>query len=119
MDWAAERFNLATSYVFARPEPVEDRLEQLSEWTFEGSYDLSDVWTARADWRYDFSQGRAARSGVGLGYRNECIDVSLSLSRRYASSTSVDTTTDFGFRVSLLGVGGRSTDAGKDRNCKG
>lgn len=119
IDWQAETFGLASSYVFAVPEPAEDRDARLSEWTFEGSYKVSPNWTASADWRYDFTSDRAARTGLGLDYRNECAEVSLSLSRRYASSTSVDPTTEFGFRVSLLGVGGSEADVAARRACRG
>ncbi len=119
VDWNTDRFGLATSYIWALPEPAEDRDERLSEWSFKGRYDLNDRWSASADWRYDFSADRGARAGVGLGYRTECVDVALSLSRRYATSTSVDPVTEFGFRVSLTGVGGRSGDHGSRRSCRG
>ena len=117
IDWQAERFSVSSSYIFARPEPAEGRTDRLSEWSFDGRYDVSDTWTAKTNWRYDFEADRATRAGIGLGYQNECVDVELSLSRRFATSTSIDPTTDFGFRVSLNGVGGRT---GPARNkCRG
>ncbi len=119
VDWQTDQFRLGTSYLYAEPEPSEERDDRLSEWSFDGAYDLNDSWTARADWRYDFNADRAARAGLGLGYQSECIDVSLSLSRRYATSTTVDPTTEFGFRVSLTGVGGRQTDSASRRRCRG
>lgn len=119
INWAADRFQLGSSFVFAIPEPAEGREDRLSEWSFDGSYDLNDRWTASADWRYDFTAGRAARTGIGLGYRSECIDLTLLLSRRYATSTSVNPTTDFGFRVSLLGISGKASDAPRTRTCSG
>jgi LPS-assembly protein len=119
LDWRNDRLRLGSNYIVAVPEPSEDRNARLEEWSFDGSYDLTDRWTARADWRYDFGAERAARTGIGLGYRTECVDVSLSLSRRYATSTSVDPTTAFGFNVSLTGVGGRETDRSLRRKCRG
>lgn len=119
LDWRTDDFRVGSSFLFAAPEPAEGRDDRLSEWSFDGEYELNDRWTASADWRYDFTTGRAARTGIGLGYRSECIDVAVSLSRRYASSTSVDPTTDFGFRVSLVGVGGREPDAPRRRTCRG
>ena len=47
------------------------------------------------------------------------IDLSLSLSRRYATSTSVDPTTEFGFRVSLTGVGDRGGERIRRGSCRG
>ena len=119
IDWDTDRFALGSSYVFAPPEPAEGRDARLSEWTFEGAYDLTDRWTASADWRYDFTADRAARAGLGLEYSNECARLALSVSRRYASSTSVEPTTEFGFRVSLLGVGGSDAERVARQSCGG
>lgn len=121
IDWEEDTFGLSSSYIFALPEPAEDRDDRLSEWSFAGNVDLNESWSASADWRYDFTANRAARAGVGLGYRTECVDVSLSLSRRYASSTSVDPTNEIGFRVSLIGVGNRGQGKGRGpgRICRG
>lgn len=119
IDWQAERFGLGSSYIFAVPEPAEGRLTRLSEWSFDGNYDLNDRWTANADWRYDFTTGRAARVGLGLDYRSECVDLNLSIARRYADSNAVDPTTEFGFRVSLVGVGGNDGSKPRRRSCRG
>ena len=121
IDWVADTFDLSSSYIFALPEPAEDRDDRLSEWSFEGNVDLSGNWSANADWRYDFAADRAARAGIGLGYQTECVDMSLSLSRRFASSTSVDPTNEIEFRVSLIGVGnrGKSTGNKPGRICRG
>lgn len=119
LDWKSDRLRLSTYYLYAVPEPSEERDDSLSEWSFDGSYDINDRWNANAEWRYDFNASRAARAGLGLGYRTECADVSLSVSRRFADSTSVDPVTEFGFRVSLTGVGGRGGDATRLRRCRG
>ncbi|MCV6593163.1 MAG: LPS assembly protein LptD [Silicimonas sp.] len=121
IDWQEETFGLGSSYIYALPEPAEDRDAQLSEWSFDGRVDLSKGWSANADWRYDFTSDRAARASVGLGYQTECVNLSLSLSRRYASSTSVDPTNEIGFRVALLGVGnqGPGRTGGTGRLCRG
>lgn len=121
IDWQTERFDLASTYIFAEAEPAEDRLVSLSEWAFEGSLDLTNNWIASADWRYDFNAQRAARAGFGLGYSTECADVTLSLSRRFATSTSVDPTNEIGFRVSLVSSGdrGRGKDGAPGRICRG
>jgi LPS-assembly protein len=121
IDWIEDRFALSSSYIFALPEPAEDRDDRLSEWSFEGEIDLRNNWSANADWRYDFAADRAARAGIGLGYRTECVDMSLSLSRRFASSTSVDPTNEIEFRMSLIGVGNRGKSSGQKpgRICRG
>ena len=119
LNWTADRFSIGSTYVFAEPEPAEGRTERLSELAFDGALDLTDFWTARTDFRYDVTAGRAARTGVSLEFANECILLSLSLSRRFASSTSVSPTTDIGLRVSLNGVGGSSDRNPRRISCRG
>ncbi|MBT8458686.1 MAG: LPS assembly protein LptD [Boseongicola sp.] len=119
IDWQADRAGVSSSYLFAQPEPAEGRPDKLSEWAFEGALELGDNWTASADWRYDFNEGRAARAGIGLDYETDCIRIDLSVTRRYATSTSFTPTTDFGFRVSLLGVGNGQKQVSNRSVCKG
>ena len=66
--------------------------------------------------RYDIRGARLAESGLYLKYRNECIDVALSLSRSYSSSSSLSPSTNFGLSVELLGFGGSSA-AGPSHSC--
>ncbi|MEO1024258.1 MAG: LPS assembly protein LptD [Pseudomonadota bacterium] len=119
LDWRKDSFQLSTSYIFAEPEPSEAREDRLSEWSLNGRYRFDNNWAASAGWRYDFNADRAARTAVGLDYRSECIDVELSLSRRFADSTTVDPATEFSFSVSLTGIGGRERQSGSQRNCRG
>lgn len=117
--WRTDRFSFGTNYLFAAPEPAEDRLASLSEWSFDGTYVIDDRWTASADWRYDFTADRATRAALGLGYRSECVDLEVSVSRRFADSSSVDPTTQVGFRATLTGFGGRGNDTTHVRKCRG
>lgn len=118
LEWQTEKLRLSTNYLYAEPEPSEDREDNLSEWSLDGRYQIDDRWSATADWRYDFNADRATRTGVGLGYRSECVDFTVSLSRRFADSTSVDPTTQLGFSVSLTGIGGRGNET-RVRRCRG
>ncbi|MEM7718170.1 MAG: LPS assembly protein LptD [Pseudomonadota bacterium] len=118
LQWRSEKWRLNTNYLFAQPEPSEAREDSLSEWSVDGRYEIDDRWSATADWRYDFNADRATRTGLGLGYRSECVDFNVSVSRRFADSTSVDPTTQLGFSVSLTGIGGRGSDT-RVRRCRG
>ncbi|MDO9637647.1 MAG: LPS assembly protein LptD [Pseudotabrizicola sp.] len=112
-----ERYGLSGSYVFLSADPVEERPADIAELAFDGSYKLNPVWTARAGARYDIEASRANRAGLGVQFRNECVSVDLSLSRRFTSSTSVKPTTDFGLSVDLVGFGA-GTGAGPSRSCR-
>ncbi|MGV6812553.1 MAG: LPS-assembly protein LptD [Brevirhabdus sp.] len=117
LGWNGERSKLATSYIWLEADPAEGRTSDTSELAFDGYYELRNNWFATTDLRYDFVANRASSSGIGLGYRNECISVDLSLSRRYASSTNVKPNTDFGLSVTLNGFGDRGKGRVARRSC--
>jgi LPS-assembly protein len=117
LNLTGDRYGLSGSYVFLTADAAEDRPSDITELAFDGSYKLSEVWTARAQARYDLEVNRANRAGVGFQFRNECVSLDLSLSRRFTSSTSVKPTTDFGLSVDLAGFGA-GTGAGPSRTCR-
>ena len=114
---AGARYGLTGSYVFLTADPVEERPDDIAELAFDGSYKLNEVWTARAEARYDIEAQRANRAGLGVQFRNECVSLDLSLSRRFTSSTNVKPTTDFGLSVDLVGFGA-GPGAGPSRSCR-
>ncbi|MCU0802552.1 MAG: LPS assembly protein LptD [Rhodobacteraceae bacterium] len=117
LDLAGEKLAVAASYVWVTADPVENRSLPISELTFDTSYDFDSGWTGKLSGRYDLESDRGTIAGLGLEYRNECMAVDLSLSRRFTSSTSVQPTTDFSLSVDLIGFGG-STAAGPSRVCR-
>lgn len=113
----AANYGLSAGYVHVAADADESRPAPTSEVTLDGTLTLNGTWTARAASRYDFEAERMAKAGLGLTFKNECLLVDLSLSRRFTSSTSVTPTTDFGLSVELLGFGG-GTEAGPARQCR-
>ena len=116
-DLSRDRYGLAGSYVWVVADAAEDRVDAISELALDARYKMTDAWTAKAEARYDFEADRANSAGMGLQYRNECVSLDLSLSRRFTSSTSVKPTTDFGLSVDLVGFGGGAA-AGPSRSCR-
>lgn len=116
LGWRDDRLNLQTGLAHLIADPAEGRPANSSEWSMDASFAVTQGWTALADWRYDIAAGRTASAGLGARFRNECILVDLSLSRRSATSTSVNSTVGFGFRVDLIGFG-NGTAAGPARRC--
>ena len=116
--WEADRFGLASSYIWMVPDLTESRPEETSEFAFDGRYRFTQNWTGLMSGRYDFVTDRTASAGLGLEYRNECVRVDLSLSRRFTSSTSVTATTDFGLTVDLVGFGGSKEATAPSRVCR-
>lgn len=112
-----EKYSVSAGYVHALADLDENRPDPTSELVLDGSFKMAPAWTSRVSTRYDFESGRAAKAGLGLAFRNECLLVDLSLSRRFTSSTSVKPTTEFGLSVELLGFGGGS-ETGPARQCR-
>ncbi|EEW24326.1 LPS-assembly protein LptD [Rhodobacter ferrooxidans] len=117
MDLNRDRYGIGSSYVWMLADAGENRLTDTSELYLDGRYDLTAAWTGKAATRYDLIADRATNASLGLEFRNECLAIDLSLSRRFTSSTSVEPTTDFGLSVDLLGFGS-GTKAGPARVCR-
>lgn len=115
--WTGDRLRFAGTYVWLQSDVGEGRPQAVSEVFFDGSYDLNDVWTASANWRYDTADTRAATAGLGLTYQNECVAVDLSLNRRYTSTTSVEPSTNFGFTIALKGFSASNGTERYVRSC--
>jgi LPS-assembly protein len=115
-DYANPSMTLSGGYEYLLADASEDRTETASEIVLAARHKLATNWTADLATRYDLRAQRFARAGLDLDFRNECLALTLSLSRRYTSSTSVKPSTDFGLSVELLGFGGRS-EGGPSRVC--
>lgn len=118
LDLDRPRYALASSYIWMQADSTEGRQASVSELLLDGHYNLTEAWTMKFATRYDMQADRAASAGVGMVWRNECLKVDLSLSRRFTSSDSVRPRTDFGLSVELLGFGSGSAP-GPSRQCRG
>lgn len=99
--WQNDRISLGANYVWLGPDPEEDRLETSSEWTVDAGFVINDAWSLEVDARYDLAAERPVRAGAILQWRNECVTVDVSASRRFTSSSTVEPTTTFGISGSI------------------
>ena len=111
MTYNADRLYLAGSLNWLSSNAAENRPSDTSEISLDGRYTINQNWGTNWEYRYDFVQNRAAAAELGVKYRNECVSVGVSLSRRFTSSASVLPTTDFGFTIGLVGFGSTETAA--------
>ncbi|NBZ87475.1 LPS-assembly protein LptD [Stagnihabitans tardus] len=102
-----QRAGLSGGYEFVPADATQGRAEDIREVVLDGTARLGDFWTLSASDRYDLSS-QTTRASLGLGFRNECLSVDLSVSRRFTSSSIVAPSSDFGLTVELLGLGGAS-----------
>ncbi|MDT8326782.1 MAG: LPS assembly protein LptD [Roseovarius sp.] len=116
--WKNDRTDLGATYIWLTDDPGEERNETVSEWALDGSYRFARHWTGSAEWRYDAGADRTTRAGIGMKYSNECVDVSLSASRRFTSSTILEPETNFSFTVGLRGFSAATRDQSFTRTCR-
>lgn len=107
--WSGERLDLSASYIYLPADLAESRGSEVSEFTIDSTYRFNDVWSMGFDTRYDARSSSPTRTGLEIGWKNECVTVDFSVSRRFTSSTTLTPSTDFGFEIGLNGFSaGRS-----------
>ncbi|WP_225027309.1 LPS-assembly protein LptD [Xinfangfangia pollutisoli] len=111
-----EKVALSTSAIWAVADPQENRPDPTREFAFDARWQATPALMAKMSGRYDFQTDRGTLAGMGVEYRNDCVLVDFSVSRRFTSSTSVTPTTSFGLSVDLIGFGSGKT-AGPSRRC--
>ncbi|RKF16933.1 LPS-assembly protein LptD [Roseovarius spongiae] len=116
--WRNDVTNIGATYIWLGRDVAEERPATISEWAFDGSYRFARHWTASAEWRYDVASDRNVKAGVGLKYTNECVDIALSASRRFTSSTILSPSTDISLTVGLRGFSARAADKSYARTCR-
>ncbi|SFE13780.1 LPS-assembly protein LptD [Roseivivax sediminis] len=103
MTWTNMRLDLEASYLLVGQDSAEDRDRATSEWSFDGEYDFNRDWSGEAYGRYNLVDNRFARAGLGVTWENECVSANFTVERRFASSTNLEPSTDFGLTVALKG----------------
>jgi LPS-assembly protein len=116
-DVKANKTALSLGYLYTPADVDEQRSDTISEISLFAAQSLSQRWNASVTARYDARAKALSNSGVAMVYRNECLQLDVSLSRRFATSSRVDPNTVFGLSVALLGFGGQS--AGVAEQCRG
>lgn len=114
--WSGARTEIATALLHLPASALEDRKDDLRDWTVDVGHRFDRGWGGRLGWSYDFQRARIGTARAGLEFRNECLLVDLSLSRRFATSSNVAPSTRLDLRIELLGIGG-ARPAGPARAC--
>ncbi len=109
LGWQNEWVDLNAAYIWQAADDTESRPDAVSEWTLDSTVQLAPAWAVNLEARYDLANDQPALAGVGMQYKNECVTVDLSVSRRYTSSTTVDASTSYGLSVSLNGFSAKGS----------
>jgi LPS-assembly protein len=116
--WQNEQISLAAAYIWQSEDAEEDRPDTISEWTVDADFELSEAWSLNLDARYDVATDQPVRAGGGLQWRNECVSIDVSASRRFTSSDTVDPTTTYGLSGSITGFSAGRAGSGLAAGCK-
>ena len=116
LNWQNQSLDLTAQYLW-QASNADFGTSGISEWSFDTSYQINDIWKVSFDTRYDIVADQAAHAGLGIEWRNECVTANLSVSRRFTSSTNVEPSTDFGLSVALNGFSAGRSNVGPATQC--
>ncbi len=103
VDWSNALLDVSAAYHFLPADPSRERLDRAEEWTVDAAWQVNDTWRLSLGGRFDVVRDAPAEADIGIRWRNECVTVDLSLSRRYTFNEAVAPSTDLGFAISLDG----------------
>lgn len=110
--WTSGQTDLTTRYLYLPASAFEDRTTTLSEWSFDVDRRFGNGWSTTLGWDYDIGTQQFAAARTGVTFRNDCLSLDLSVSRRFVSATNPTGSTSYNLRVALLGIGGGSPNPG-------
>lgn len=116
-DLTFDRWDIGGTFAYLLADPLAGSPNDRGEGTLRGSYRISPSWEVDMNWTHDFVSHTNVVAGGGLTYGNECIEVGLSLSRRYTTSNIVPPSTDIDLVVKLAGFGGSTQDKWPAARC--
>ncbi|MDB4115908.1 LPS assembly protein LptD [Planktomarina sp.] len=91
--------------------------QSLSSMALEWSYNLNSNWRSDSKFQFDSNIGRLSKLELGLRYENECVNVDLSSSRSFSTSSTLIDKTDFTLSVELTGFSSSDRQNAKSYKC--
>ena len=105
-----DKWDVGGTFVYLAADTLALASDERSEGTIDAQYRIADNWALDFDWKRDLLENKDVSAGLGVTYGNECIEIGLSLSRRFTSSNNVVPSTDINLKVQLAGFGGSSSN---------
>ncbi len=115
--FAGDRFNADATFVFLAADVVADSPIDRSEANINLGYQISSYWSASAALRRDLLGNENISGKIGLVYANDCVEVAVSLARRFTTSNNVPADTNFDISIKLAGFGGGITRRERAGTC--
>ncbi len=112
-----DKWDVGGTFVYLAADTLALASDERSEGTIDAQYRVADNWALDFDWKRDLLENKDVSAGMGVTYGNECIEIGLSLSRRFTSSNNVVPSTDINLKVQLAGFGGSSSNEWPAAQC--
>lgn len=103
-----EKWDFSSSIVYLAPDPLAGSPVERGEVTLDGSYRIANNWAIDANWTRDLVSGSDVKAEAGITFGNECLEIGLSYSRYFTSSSSFTEKSDVNLTVKLAGFGAKS-----------
>ncbi|WP_293444588.1 LPS assembly protein LptD [Planktotalea sp.] len=116
--YAHKKLSVSGTYVQLDADADENLAASVAEWSLSGTYKINKHWTANGNVQYDLITDRAAKTGGGLNYKNECVTVGFGATRSFARSTTLVPATTYELSVSLLGFSTGGSGKSARRTCR-
>jgi LPS-assembly protein len=99
------RFQGTVSYVAVEPQTTLGYFDRRQEVAGFAAFKLTDEWTLFGDARYNITEDRFIRNGVGIQYSDECFILSVTYAQTYVQYQDIkpDTQVLFKFGFKYLG----------------
>ena len=91
--------------------------QSLSSVALEWNYNLNSNLRSDSKFQFDSNIGRLSKLELGLRYENECVNVDLSSSRSFSTSSTLIDKTDFTLSVELTGFSSSDRKNAKSHKC--
>ena len=112
-----DKLDFEATFAFLAADVVADSPVDRSEANIAIGYQISNTWSTSASLRRDLLGNENIFGKIGLIYANECVEVAVSLSRRFTTSNNVPPDTNFDVSVKLAGFGGGTTRRERAGTC--
>lgn len=101
--YSNSRFSVAVAHTTVAPQPGYGSSTDRNEISGSASIKFAEYWRAFGSAKYDIENSLLFNSSVGMGYHDECFDISFTYSQTRDSNQAIDQS--FGVSISLRTLG--------------
>ena len=109
-DASFDKWDIGGTFVYLAPDLLAGSPFERGEGTLRAAYRVTPSWQIDLDWTRDIVNNTNIRTGLGVTYGNECIEVGLNVARKFTTNNIVPPSTDINLVVKLAGFGGTAEE---------